>query len=317
MNRILNIPESEQNTVLLLAQVSANAYPVKPFPNMDPPATINGYTFAKWILGEDFRKEKSIEKYVAIYQEDNKPNYIFAFRGTWSLDDIKIDLEFWKQKPFPYYYQSGVTANIAYGFHDVYTNDVLLNRQNGSLQQALFEFLQANTVENLMITGHSLGAALAEIFTIDLSNAIASNSLKKIELTHYNFACPRVGDFDLQQAYQIYCISTNLCQVFRLVNYYDFVPCLPFFDLGYVHVSDYYLFSFWVNDDFRCDPLTELDRHSIINYHAVLTEILNDKKKEGTCLDMTLRFEIPRADVQECDRGSCATIIKNTNNLNQ
>ena len=58
MNRILNIPESEQNTVLLLAQVSANAYPVKPFPNMDPPATINGYTFAKWILGEDFRKEK-------------------------------------------------------------------------------------------------------------------------------------------------------------------------------------------------------------------------------------------------------------------
>jgi hypothetical protein len=121
----------------------------------------------------------------------------------------------------------------------------------------------------------------------------------------------------LQQAYQHYCINTKLCNIIRFVNYYDYVPCLAPEDYGYVHVSNYYLFNFYECKEDVPHPFVY---HSIINYKIVLNQILIEKKQRGQVTgedSITLSFQLASQSALECDGDSCATKIKNTNNLNQ
>jgi hypothetical protein len=78
--------------------------------------------------------------------------------------------------------------------------------------------------KTLVITGHSLGGAVATLAALDLKG----QGYKVHSL--YAFGCPRVGDEEFKKVYGNAGIPT-----FRFVNAFDIVPRIP--TIGYVHVG--------------------------------------------------------------------------------
>lgn len=207
----------------LLAECALNAYTVNNQPK--PPS---GYHFYQELWAKnpsDFGGDT--EKYGVIFQnKQNTKDFIIAFKGTTSFWDKYEDLWFFEQVPFQNYINVNTNINIAYGANSIYTSATDNNKD--SLQVQLFQFIQDNDIENLYITGHSLGSALSEVFTLDyyfyfLKN---HNSRKKIKITNYNFACPRIGDKEFCNVYNDFEKSKNFGLTLRIVNYMDHIPLL-------------------------------------------------------------------------------------------
>ena len=72
----------------------------------------------------------------------------------------------------------------------------------------------------LLITGHSLGSALATLAVPDIMAHLPQANSDTI--LHCNFASPRTGDPTFVSAYNAFNVKT-----FRLVNTCDIVPTVP------------------------------------------------------------------------------------------
>ena len=81
----------------------------------------------------------------------------------------------------------------------------------------------AGTVTRLLITGHSLGAALAVLCAAEFAQA---------QPLMYTFAGPRVGFPDFADKY-----DTLVPETYRIVNKWDIVPHLPSLLEGFKHVG--------------------------------------------------------------------------------
>ena len=131
-----------------------------------------------------------------------------------------------------------------------------------------------------MITGHSLGAALSEVFTLDL--ALSRPSIIALNI---NYACPRVGNSDFVNLYEQQPAQRNPgTRTLRVQNSYDKVPCVPPEDLGYQHLPTSYLVAFY--GEGLLHELNLLDRHSSQNYSAVLNCAAGSN--EGMCINNKL-----------------------------
>jgi triacylglycerol lipase len=151
---------------------------------------------------------------------DNDAVLWIAFRGSQTSDDWKKDFEL-QQESFlssqaaiqtKIHFLSdikiqGNTPNIHKGFADIYQK----------IRTKIF-----NTIQNydpnkvtIVVTGHSLGAALATLAGTDLIKNGYNNSIV------YNFASPRIGDQTFVD------IVNSSIKVYRIVNESDLVPNLP------------------------------------------------------------------------------------------
>jgi hypothetical protein len=74
----------------------------------------------------------------------------------------------------------------------------------------------SNPTYSIIVTGHSLGAALATLTAVDLQNA----GLSPIRL--FNFGSPRVGDTDFSNY-----VSSTLKDHSRVTHHKDMVPHSP------------------------------------------------------------------------------------------
>ncbi len=85
----------------------------------------------------------------------------------------------------------------------------------------------------LLVTGHSLGGALALLAAAQLQ--MCGHQVDGI----YTFGCPRIGDrnFAMQYNRRLYDCT------FRLVNHRDIVPQLPPVELSYTHVGQLIYFD--------------------------------------------------------------------------
>ena len=286
-----------------LGHAALNVYNEKTNPT--PP---NGYTFyLEWTgknpiingVGGD------IENYGAIFQsKTNSKSFIMAFRGTAGAYDWLEDFKFFESTSFGYLCKTGPEAYVASGFNDVYTTPTT-RYPNSSMQEQLFHFLQITDVEELYITGHSLGSALAELFTLDLYNSISLGRTRKINtIAHINFACPRVGLESFVSAYKyLERIINPSFSTIRVVNYKDYVPCTPGFTLGikgYYHASNYYLTYFdWDTVLPTPDPFL---RHSMHNYLYTLIYQF-DGHPSGAFRgehDYLVYFKTPNSSYTEC-----------------
>ena len=81
----------------------------------------------------------------------------------------------------------------------------------------------------VLITGHSLGGALATLAMPDILNVLPGN----VSPTLYNLASPRVGHGDFENYFDSH---INVC--YRVVNTWDVVPHVPPALAGYVHVGN-------------------------------------------------------------------------------
>lgn len=142
-------------------------------------------------------------------------------------------------------------ARVEDGFWEIYH----------SLQKTVFDKVASLAVKELIITGHSLGSSLSELFTLDV--AISSD----LPFTTYNFVCPRTGNEDWANFYDSLTKGAGNPTI-RVVNKEDIVPKLPPALFGYQHVGDAYNICF-KSEDTRILPDYGL-RHSADNYARTL-----------------------------------------------
>jgi len=244
---------------LALAQASKAAYdyysgtPFKSPENFDQ--------IDAWTGWDAFLFTGSEEKYGLVFQSVVDPGtFIFAFRGTDSDLDAYEDVHFLTTDFVPSSGSISPTPRVASGFYGIY--DEAGGGMTQSMRQQLFSMIDKYQPRRIYVTGHSLGAALSQLFSLDLaiSQAIAS--------TNINFASPMVGTDSWQTAYEATIASTNSIRVY---NYKDYIPSLPPSDLSYRPVGSGFSTDFYVLGEWYPH---ELSRHSIVNLTTVLGNAL-------------------------------------------
>lgn len=240
------------------------------------------FELVAWILMSDFLLWKEIPRFYGILarHRDQKHNFVLAIRGTegwveW-LDDAVTRLVPFRQVPH--------AGRVSRGFDKIYSTLKVLKRHRGAdgtfaarpaaapeaarepmtgsfaeqLEQVADTLEEPATQEQIrlaraprprrsfVVTGHSLGAALATLF------AMENDHKKKFDIsTLCTFASPRVGNTAFVRLFDQLPFDS-----WRIVNRQDVVPKVPlhipvFFD--YEHVETSYDFS--SAGQVRCNPL--------------------------------------------------------------
>jgi len=160
-----------------------------------------------------------------------------------------------------------LTSAFGMGYGDIKVHSGFLNALNSCWEKINAELIKRwkliskNNAASpmVLITGHSLGGALANLTAATIARQTQKPSdlsitkmmteiLRAIKVQ--TFGQPRVGDQNFKKWYnKIQGLSKN---TLRHVNHYDVVPCLPpreemlwfrFFDAGWEHVGQQWLYS--------------------------------------------------------------------------
>jgi predicted lipase len=152
-----------------------------------------------------------------------KEKTIFVvFRGSETITNWLDDFET-LMTSYPLCPQCEVHQGFYYSSQSVKT-DVITWTQELQIKYPSFD---------VIVTGHSLGGALATLTAMNLVTAQVNN------VKHFSFGSPRVGNA-AAAAY----ISNNLPTITRTTHLKDIVPHTPFVNFRYVHVS-----GEWYEDD--------------------------------------------------------------------
>ena len=162
----------------------------------------------------------STQAYVGFSKSNS--SVVVAFRGTLrkDIENILTDLDFIKKRNVSWLEYESI--GVASGFLDAYES--VQQEARSAVAKAAS---MCPSCDTLLVTGHSLGGALATLCAID----IASLHLVKLDLQVYTLGSPRVGDTLFAYLYNYLVPKT-----YRIVNQDDLVPHLPAQDFGFLHV---------------------------------------------------------------------------------
>lgn len=183
--------------------------------------------------------------YAFIAVDATGDNYVLAFRGSvppqgfsdwdvfanWILEDLNVVA----QVNWPY--ASTSKARISAGAYIAFSNILYMKDSLGS-DLSINDYLLANVVGNgkqLIITGHSLGGNLANIFASYYVQTLTSNGQSSGNVSLYTFAAPSAGNSDFAND-----LDAKLPAAWHYQNANDIVPNFPVFD-GLVFTSLLYL----------------------------------------------------------------------------
>jgi triacylglycerol lipase len=138
-----------------------------------------------------------------------------SFRGTSDVPDWLADLDAIPEN----YSWIPKFGQVHAGFQDVYD----------LVRESIATNLATATAgcDQILVTGHSLGAALAVLAAPDIFQNMPPNTIEPRLIT---FAGPRVGLSDFVDAF-----NADIESCFRVVNFLDIVPLVP--PAPYVHVG--------------------------------------------------------------------------------
>lgn len=163
-----------------------------------------------YILPNGFRHIKTIRAMAGTVQQkeevfgfmiESQDKIIIAFRGSATSEDLDSDQDIF-QVPFPFVKDSGKThRGVTYIYQSMRKS--LLNTLN-----------QLSAKKRLLITGHSLGGAMATLFAYDVS---LNTSFKNPVL--YSIGSFRVGNPDFVSRF-----DKNMKKSYRIVNVHDSIP---------------------------------------------------------------------------------------------
>lgn len=218
------------------AYLAGAAFPRRPLDFITAPP---GFTYETFWYGQDvFKKDRKHPRVVfgLLFRRDDDGASLFAFRGTEGFAEWIDDAKVCEGRFRPFAPENGPAvppgARVEDGFLEIYN----------SMQHELFELLDRQPAAPLLITGHSLGSALCQLFTLDVAI-----SCPHLAATTYDFAAPRTGNRDFAVFYDALTRERGAPTV-RFVNTEDIVPSLPPEALGYRHVG-------------VCRPLCFRDKH--------------------------------------------------------
>ena len=213
------------------AQLVTIAYSVAPNANYTD-ATIAaisqaGYTFVDALYGNELATDVSPHVgetvtygYVA---RSAAGEMVVAIRGTQTIEEWLHDFSF-LFVPNPIHAGGGMTED---GFTAIYRSLRLGADVNSpSAITAIAALVKSSGISRVTVTGHSLGAALATLLTLDVGlNGGAAQTVS------YTYASPRVGDLLFQHTY-----DSVIPNTYRMCNRPDLVPQTPTFP--YLHIGN-------------------------------------------------------------------------------
>lgn len=156
--------------------------------------------------------------YVAVDSTNDTIQYALCIRGTiLNLSDIIEDADVLTMVPWPF---GGTTDSIAEGSYKGL--DTLLSTFDPVTNASLASFLNTLTgpKQKMFITGHSLGGAMATLFTRWFADLGYTSQFK---LESYTFAAPTVGNVSFVASFESKLNSVG-AQNHRCVNTKDLVP---------------------------------------------------------------------------------------------
>ena len=230
----------------------------------------DGWEFSAWINMSDFLFQIVDPKFygIVVHEIANPDNRIIAIRGTegiieWLDDAASIVMVPFKQVPS--------AGRVAFGFDNIYSTMKVvpvphiapghvtatapepeltgsfgdqieqLVRRREAERGVMSQFAEGRTRRDrpTVVTGHSLGSALATLFVLE-------NSVKhKLDITlSSTLASPKVGNLEFKHVFGALPLTS-----WRIVNVRDVVPKLPPtipFILDYEHVDVAYSFDSWL-----------------------------------------------------------------------
>lgn len=154
-----------------------------------------------------------------LYLDESNSTLFIIFRGTNNIKEWLQDFDIVQKKYNVSNYFNNIKLNnykqktssilnnvsIHAGFVDIYSH----------FRDTIFKILKEKKPKKVIVSGHSLGAAVATICGVDLY-------LHKYDTTIYNFASPRIGGDNFLKLVEDYKIP-----IYRHVNDADIIPTLP------------------------------------------------------------------------------------------
>jgi hypothetical protein len=147
------------------------------------------------------------------FLKSTKTIYV-VFRGSSSKLNWMADFEATKRKYETY---PECECDVHHGFYDATKN---LKQQTINYVK---EIIEVTGYKNLIITGHSLGAAIAQLISMELFAVNVQNQI-------YNFGQPRIGD----EKYAKF-VNHIMEDFARFTHNKDMIPHTPPKDMGYMH----------------------------------------------------------------------------------
>jgi triacylglycerol lipase len=190
-----------------------------------------------------------------IFTDDN--NIWISFRGSLTSNEWEQDFSYQQENMFKtakhkqiqldILQNTSKKANVHQGFINVYMK---------FRDELLSTLKKLDKTKNVIISGHSLGAAIATLVGID----IAQYGRKNVVV--YNFASPRIGDNVFKSIVDnMYGTNVSL-PVYRVVNICDIVPSIPL--------------SVTPNMDDKDNPYIYVHCGVIINFQQNRLSVLNN-----------------------------------------
>ena len=158
---------------------------------------------------------------------NNTKEIITSFRGTepTHIQDWLDDIEFWKAD-YPVWNISG--AKVHSGFYDSYM------KHSTDVTSNLLVLMDAFPTYQVFITGHSLGAAMAALLSMDLYYNKAEEIFSRQNPIHsMTFGSPRVGNYEFYKAFED---VRNAIAYYRVTHENDMIPHLPTQSMGFHHL---------------------------------------------------------------------------------
>jgi predicted lipase len=192
-----------------------------------------------------------------------KKRVCVVFRGTDSITDWYYNLNIFKTK------LNGDKCKVHSGFYNQ------LNSYNAIyiLADKVVETLEEYPKYQLYVTGHSLGAALATLFSYCLTNKII-NTIRLV-----TFGSPRVGNYYWKKSFE----TSNIVH-YRVSNNRDVITAVPFFWFYHVGMSinlEKEFHKYTITNKSKIFNFSLLRRfsvrdHNCCNYYEKIKEFVKD-----------------------------------------
>jgi len=223
----------DENVAMVSLKLSQSAYCLNTTSNWDC-STCDGINTLYSVI------ENKGSQAIVGYNEPNDAIFV-AFRGSENIQNWINNIRISKVNPYPEF----ADISVEKGFYVSYQN---IKPQIESNVRVLSEKYNTNSI---MVTGHSLGGAMASLMVFDVLNGVYDNVNL---LPFFTFGSPRVGNNEFVSK-----MNSYKSQMFRVTHYYDIVPHVPEEVLGYLHITN----EIWYNEDntqyTQCNDLHEVE----------------------------------------------------------
>ncbi|ORX89147.1 alpha/beta-hydrolase, partial [Basidiobolus meristosporus CBS 931.73] len=203
------------------------------------------------------------------YNKDTK-TIVVSFRGTANDENWLMDLDF-LPRSFAYP-KAGPDVKVHRGFYETYNS--VEDQVREGLAKTLATVGSTSSDYELLVTGHSLGAAVATLGALDIKRiylnpsnefAFAPNLQNVVDTNRirlHNFGSPRVGnpEFAALAHETMTDGDSDYSKICRVTNQNDIVPRVPPMLFGFLHTPQ----EIWIN----YDEVT-VNCHDIVNGEIV------------------------------------------------